>query len=527
MKELMDQLMTYVRGIWRYRWYAMILAWALVLAGWVVVAKLPDQYEATARIFVDTDSILRPLMRGLAVQTDLDQRVQIMTRTLLSRPNLEKVTRMTDLDITARTPEDLDRLVRRLGDNIELSNAGRRRENLYEISYANSDPQQAKRVVQALLTIFVESTLGQSRQDSDSAQKFLDQQLREYEARLVESEERLKEFKRKYVGMMPGDDQDYFARLQSAEAALAQAKLELNEEQRKRDEINSQLSGEEPVFGFGGPGASSAPATELDERISKLQQTLDTLKLRYTEKHPDVISTQETLASLEAQREEELAAIGDQDVGFGGQLNANPVFQQMKIALAESDGKIASLSVRVQEYEKRVTALREMIDTIPEVETELKRLNRDYAVTKQNFEALLARRESAQLAEDVEQTGDDVKFRVVDPPHVPATPSGPNRLLLSTGVLFGGLAAGVILALLLSQLWPAVYDRRALRDITGFPVFGAVSRIWTQELLRKRRLEVMGFATAGLTLLAVYTLIMWLHSSDQFRELLDVARRWV
>ncbi len=94
-------------------------------------------------------------------------------------------------------------------------------------------------------------------------------------------------------------------------------------------------------------------------------------------------------------------------------------------------------------------------------------------------------------------------------------------------MLFAGLAAGVVLALLLSQLWPAVYDRRALRDITGFPVFGTVSRIWTQDLLRKRRLEVMGFATAGMTLLAVYSLIMWLHSSDQFRQLLDVARRWV
>lgn len=527
MKELMDQLMTYIRGIWRYRWYAMILAWALVLAGWLVVAKLPDQYQATARIFVDTDSILRPLMRGLAVQTDLDQRVQIMTRTLLSRPNLEKVTRMTDLDITARTPEDLDRLVQRLGDNIELKSAGRRRENLYEISYSNSDPQQAKRVVQALLTIFVESTLGQSRQDSDAAQKFLDQQLREYEARLVESEERLKEFKRKHVGMMPGDDKDYFVRLQDAESALSQAKLELQEESRRRDEIRGQISGEEPVFGFGGPGGAGTPATELDERISKLQEALDNLKLRYTDQHPDVISAQETLAELEAQREEELAAMGDQGVGMASPLNANPVYQQMKIALAESEGKIASLSVRVQEYEKRVAALREMIDTIPEVETELKRLNRDYAVTKQNYEALLARRESAQLAEDVEQTGDDVKFRVVDPPHVPANPSGPNRLLLSTGVLFGGLAAGVILALLLSQLWPAIYDRRALRDITGFPVFGAVSRIWTRELLRKRRLEVMGFATAGLTLLAVYSLIMWLHSSDQFRQLLDVARRWV
>ncbi len=391
MKELMDQLMAYIRGIWRYRWYAMMLAWALVLAGWFVVAKLPDQYEASARIYVDTDSILRPLMRGLAVQTNLNQRVQIMTRTLLSRPNLEKVTRMTDLDITARTPDDLDRLVQRLGSEIQLKSAGRRTENLYEISYPDSDPQRAKRVVQALLTIFVESTLGQSRQDSNSAQKFLDQQLREYEARLVESEERLKEFKRKHVGMMPGDDKDYFERLQGAEAELAQAKLQLHEEQRRRDEIQSQLKGEEPVFGFGPNGAGSPPATDLDGRISKLEQNLDALKLRYTDQHPDVISTKETIAELKAKRKEEREMLSSQP-GAASPLDTNPVYQQMKISLADADGRIASLTVRVQEYEKRVAALREMIDTIPEVETELKRLNRDYSVTKQNYEALLSRR---------------------------------------------------------------------------------------------------------------------------------------
>jgi len=161
------------------------------------------------------------------------------------------------------------------------------------------------------------------------------------------------------------------------------------------------------------------------------------------------------------------------------------------------------------------------------VETELKRLNRDYEVTKTNFQALLSRRESAQLAEDVEQTGDSVKFRVIDPPHVPSTPSGPHRVLLSTGVLFGSLAAGLVLALILSQIWPSVYDRKALRDLSGFPVFGSISRILTGEVLRKRRLEVMGFATAGVMLLAVYSLIMWLHSSNQLYRLLDVARRWV
>jgi len=530
MREIFDQLIAYVRGMWRYRWYAMLFAWILVLVGWVTVARLPDQYEASARVFVDTDSLLRPLMKGLAVQTNVHDRIQVMTRTLLSRPNLEKVARMTDLDIRARTPDDLDRIVNELGRDIKLASAGRRNDNLYTISYAHDDPEHAKRIVQALLTIFVETTLGENRRDSSAAQKFLSQQIREYEARLVESEERLKEFKRKHVGMMPGDDQDYFSRLQQAEANLAQARLLLKEEENRRDELQSQIRGEQPVFGFGGRGAGG-PASEFDERITRLEARLDELLLRYTDQHPDVVATRATIELLEQQRDDELKLLTetgtDEASAAASPLNTNPVYQQMKIGLGETEGRIATLTVRVQEYEKRVDALRRMIDTIPEVETELKRLNRDYEVTKTNFQALLSRRESAQLAEDVEQTGDSVKFRVIDPPHVPSTPSGPHRVLLSTGVLFGSLAAGLVLALILSQIWPSVYDRKALRDLSGFPVFGSISRILTGEVLRKRRLEVMGFATAGVMLLAVYSLIMWLHSSNQLYRLLDVARRWV
>lgn len=528
MREIVDQIVAYVRGIWRFRWYALLFAWVLVLVGWVIVARLPDQYEATARVYVDTDSLLRPLMKGLAVQTNVDQRVQLMTRTLLSRPNLEKVARMTDLDITVRTPEQMDALIGRLQEDIKLSSAGGRRDNLYLISYADSDPEQAKRIVQAALTIFVEQTLGENRRDSDAAQRFLEQQIRDYEARLVESEERLKEFKRKHVGMMPGDDKDYYSRLQDAESELAQAKLQLREEEHRRDELQAQLRGEEPVFGFGSGTASGVAESELDQRISRLQQRLDELLLRYTDQHPDVIATRDIMARLEEQREQQRTGAGDDpDAPGPTPLDANPVYQQMKIALAEVEGRIASLTVRVQEYEKRVEALRRMIDTIPEVESELKRLNRDYDVTKQNYEALLARREAAQLAEDVEQTGDDVKFRVIDPPHVPSFPSGPNRMLLSSGVLLGGLGGGVFLALLLSQIRPTVYDRKALHDISGFPVFGAISRIMTAEVLRKRRLEVMGFATAGMMLLGVYGVIMWLHSSHQLHRLLDLARRVV
>jgi len=498
MQEIIQQVLNYLRGIWRFRWYAMLLAWVIPMAAWVVVAKMPDQYQASARVLVDTDSILRPLLRGLAVQSNVGQRISLMTRTLLSRPNLEKIARMTDMDLSAKTPAEMESLLDGLAKKIRISSA--RRANLYTISFQHKNPETAKDVVNALLTIFVESTLGETRQDSNTAQKFLVRQIKEYEARLVEAENRVKEFKRTNMELMSGAGQDYFESLQGTRVQLKTAQLELEEAINRRDELKRQLAGEEPVFGFGN---SASTPHRLDGRIEKLEVRLDDLLLQFTERHPDVIAVRATLKSLEATREKELK-IAPVFQSQQENMQRNPVFQQTKISLGQAEATAASLRIRVKEFKQRVEALSSKVDTIPEIEAQLKSLNRDYALNKKNYDALLSRLESAKLSEKAEQTGDDVKFKVVDPARAPLEPSGPDRLMLNTLGLLAGIAAGIGLAFLLSQIRPAFYDRRTLQEYIGVPVFGVVSRLWTPELLRRKRLEFGAFIGVGIILIALF-----------------------
>ena len=105
MNEAVEQVLGYARGVWRRRMLVLIVAWLISLMGWVWVYLLENQYKAQARVYVDTQSLLRPLLSGLAVQPNVGQQVALMTRTLMSRPNLEKVARMTDLDLRAKTPK--------------------------------------------------------------------------------------------------------------------------------------------------------------------------------------------------------------------------------------------------------------------------------------------------------------------------------------------------------------------------------------------------------------------------------------
>ena len=514
MREVLSQIQSILRSVWRYRWYIHLIAWPLCIGGWLLVYKLPNEFEASARVYVDTQSVLRPLLQGIAVQTNVAQEIQIMTRTLLSRPNLEKVARMTDMDLRASTPKQMEDLIDRLGKTIKLLGQGK--ENLYTITYMDKDPQTAKQVVQSLLTIFVESTLGDKRKDTDVAQAFLDQQIKEYEQRLQDAENRLKEFKQKNVGLMPADGKGYYANLQNATAELEQAKLNLEIAINERDEIKRQLTGEEPNFGIVAPAQKTFLQVnpELQKRINDMQSRLDNLLLSYTEEHPDVVSVRRVLKELEEQKQKELELLKKQETATpkglaNTSLETNPVYQEMKIALGKAEANVAGLSTLVSDRKRQVEKLRTMVDTVPEIEAELARLNRGYETNKSNYEELVSRRESARIADEAEQSADNVKFKVIDPPRVPLEPAAPNRLLFSTVVLGGGILAGIVFAFFLTQIRPTFDDYRTVQQVARVPVIGQISLVRDARSKLKNRIEMISFTLVLMTLVAMYGAYVW------------------
>lgn len=493
MQQTFGQLLTYIKEIWQYRWHAVVFTWFLCIVGWAIVYFIPNRYEASARVFVDTQSILKPLLSGLAVQPNVDQQVVMITRTLISRPNLEKVIRMSDLDIRAKTAEEKEALIDRLSKQIELKSIGR--DNLYTIAFPDTSADSAKKVVQSLLTIFVESSLGDKRKDADQARRFLDEQIKAYEQKLILAESALKDFKQRNLGFVPGrgPGQDYYSRLSEANAALSQARLELSEAENGKDALRKQISGDEPVM-LSDREMSASP--ELEARIQALRKNLDGLRLNYTERHPDIIGSKRVLDQLEEQRKQEL----DVKKKAGGGVRQSGTFQNLQLALAESEATVASLKVRVNEYERRYDAMKAAADKVPLVEAAFSQLNRDYDVNKQNYEKLLSRRESAQISGDMDANTGVMDFRIVDPPRVPLVPSSPNRLLLMSIVLAAGIFGGIALAFVLSQIKPTFTDRKTLREATELPILGAVSMIWTdlERGKRKRNLAALAASYAGL-----------------------------
>jgi polysaccharide chain length determinant protein (PEP-CTERM system associated) len=506
MQEIIEQFVDYLKGIWLKRRFIIVSTWLICPLAWVYIAQLDNVYESEARIYADTQSILGPLLKGLTVKNDPEVQIRLMIKTLLSRPNLERITRMTDLDVQASTPKAYEVLIEDLKSNIDIKKTGGRTENIFTITYQNKDPEMAKSVVNSALTVFIENTLGENRSDSNSAQKFIDTQIKDYENRLLAAESRLTEFKQKYSGVLPDQYGGYYQKLNIVKEQLKITELNLLEQETQLKSAKAQLSSS-PSSTDNSQNKimnSNSIQTTYDDRIAELEANLDSLQLRYTEMHPDVIEVKRRLEYLTSQRSKEIDEyLNATESGDSNKLSTsqNPVIQQLQIQVNQLENIVVSTTVRVNDYRAQVKELESKIHILPEIEAELTSLDRGYEITKNKYEELLKRRETAQLAQQADETTNPIQFRVIDPPRAPTEPAGPKRILFLFAATIFAFGVGVGLSLLFSQINPVVTSSSQVSKLTGIPVFGIVSATENLGLQRWHKRKTLIFIVSNSVLL--------------------------
>jgi polysaccharide chain length determinant protein (PEP-CTERM system associated) len=502
MHELAYQIASNLKAAWRYRWFAVALAWIIALFGWFTIYRMPDRYEASARVWVDTQSVIKNLLVGLTVQPNVNQVVGMLSRTLISRPNLEKVIRMAGMDVESKTPAELEQLITRLTREVIILSAGG--ENLYTITYTDKDPQKAKRVVQSLLTIFVEGSASDQRKDSEAAQRFIDEQIKSAKEQLDAIEKEVIEFKRRQV-LMAGGRGDY-TRLLDAQTALGEATLELKMAETSRDAIKKNSLDELEIPSLV-PDKSSDMGIqpEIDARIRALEQKLDGLRLNYTDQHPDIAAIVRTIAQLKEKAKAEVeqrrpspSAVQPLDTGY----------RPLSLSLAAAEAHVAAARARVDEYRKRYDELKAAAIAAPQIDADTSNLTRDYDLAKSRYVALLGRRETARMSGEMETGARVTDFRVIDPPRVPSVPHAPNRQLLNSLALLVALAGGFGFAYLLSQIRPTFNDERSLRELSGVQVLGTVVMAWTDAQKVHRTRGLVALMISFMSLLSAYAAIM-------------------
>lgn len=495
MSHLADEVLAALRAVWRRRWIAVASAWVAALAGIAVTSTVPDRYQATAKIYVDTQSVLKPLMQGLAFQPDSDQQVRMLARTLVSRPNVEKLIKRPEMH-SGLKGEDPERVIDRLMKGVNLDGGG----NLYTISYRDTDGARALAVVQGLVQLFVDTGTGTTQRDNAEASTFINDQIKVYEQKLSDAEGKLKDFKVKNFAVSGVSNQDYFARTSQISEEVTRLKISYAAAVQARDALRRELKSEDPQLppeAVAATGVAVAPS-EIDLRIADQKRQLDELLRKYTEAHPDVIAARTTIRQLEAQRTAERA-----EHKTTGNAATSPVFQQIRVQLAQAEANVASLGSQLAAQQQQLEQLHATASKVPEAEAELAQLNRDYDVIRKNYEQLVSRREAASLGVKMDQSSQLADFRVIEPARVAPKPVFPDRMALAVAAMLASIALGIGVAYGLSLMYPTFTTARALQDHTHRPVIGTISVYHSAGVQAQARADLHRLAGALLAFFVV------------------------
>ena len=501
MDEVLILARRYATGAWRRRWIALGLAWLVCLAGWAGVALLPNQYQSTARLYVAADPLLTPLLHGIAIGSNTEAEVQILQRTLLSRPNLETLIAKTPLDRTVTTVAAREALVKRLATQIHVTPETA---SLFSIAYRNPDPVLARDVVQTMISIYIENATRSNLADTQNARQFLDQQLAYFRQRLQDVEHRLAAFKAKYVGLLPGAN-GAASDLQGSLAHILALQGDLQDARAKRAMLAKALKTTPPMLdntsAGGGPSANAL-------RLAAAEQKLQELRLRYTDSFPGVIAQRALVAAIKSGK------IGPQGADAKLlQAVPNPVYQKLQLSIIDAGVNIFSLKRRIAIALAQRKKLEAIARSQPGLLAQYANLDRNYGVLSRKYKELLARREAMRISSAASTDANKVQIEVIDPPLLPRTPVAPPRTLLFVAVLLAGIGCGGGLALLLVQIDGSFYSVQDLRRLE-LPILGGVSLLDGPRPRRRFR-SALSFGLALVLLIGVFggflTSPLWLH----------------
>jgi polysaccharide chain length determinant protein (PEP-CTERM system associated) len=456
---------------------------------------------------------MAPLLKGLTVTTDPEQQVSVMLNTLLTRPNLEQVVHLTNPNASNLSSAEMAKQVENLQSHITIRPLNTK--NLFELSYSDRNPDKGLSVSQTLLSIFVDSNIGNKRHDLEGAQSFLDTKVNEYETLVRQAEARRTKFKQDNLEVLTNNISPDQARQQveAARQLLAGAQARLSSLRAQLSSVPKMvyIDGPSPIVlnpggGFGGRSGS------LFQRLAEAKQTLMDLKSRFTDDHPDVKAVQREISSLQNQLS--AAEKAGPTPETGNQSIPNPIYVQTQSKLSDAQTEVALQSQRYSEAMATMANARNLSSKALEISAQFANLDRDYDLVHKTYQDLLARRESAKLSQSVNDEQSSITVRIVEPPKKAPFPVSPNRPMMNSVVILLGLAAGIGAAIALSINAGRFFAKEQLAAEFDYPIIGVVGRLArADDHLEARRAYTSLAACAGLLLFGYFVVLIALDAS--------------
>lgn len=476
--DLPRPVIRYGVGLWRRRWLVAAIIWATALLGWFALWLVPDKYASRAQVYVQTETVLDPVMNGVTARPDYERRVEVMKLQLLTRPNVEEIIYRSGLDreITATSSREkraqMEKLIDWVSGQITIASP---QEMYFVIDYKNPDPTIARNVVDAALNLLIEQDLGASITENLEARKRLDAEIAAFDERLTAKEQEVAAFRREHaeeLAATEGNDR----RRDLMEAELSRVTDELALAERRVATTRSLLVG--------------ASSTSSNAELERLNVELAALRSQYQENYPDIQAVKARIAQIG--KEGATARPSD------------PEYKRLSAELRAAEDVAAGFAERQKRLRADLDEIAVTLGQAPRVVADLQRIVRDYEKTRKNYEELIERRDRLSITANLGAGAQGVEYKVFERPEVSLIPASQQfRIMLIAGVSLLSLAVGAAAAFLLTWMQKSFTQTVELEAAFGLPVLGALSEVESAAVREMRRRDIGRLAIAGAALAVV------------------------
>jgi polysaccharide chain length determinant protein (PEP-CTERM system associated) len=497
----------------RHRWL-LILPFVTICAGTIVFSLTrPNIYRASISVLVEAPKVPETYVQS-TVATRVQERLRTITQQIRSRTRLEQVARELHLIDPSLESLALDNFLTKMSKSIAITVQGSGND-IFIVSYEGPDPHTVMLVVNKLVSLFINDNLKMREQYAEGTTEFLETELQRVRTLLQIQEQTVAKYKQRYGGELPAQQDANQRTLDRLQMQLQSIVATLESVRNRKSFILRQLAQQESEAALSPLGTirPSGESAALEQQLAQRRLALATLQRIYMDKYPDIIRLKQEIAELEAQIATQDSRAQPTGVVLPDSMTARRVRGQQQEEIRQIDQEEGKLRQQQANLQEQIATYEKKVANASQREQEFLVLSRDYQSTRTTYDSLLARRQQAQLAENLEKRQKSEQFRVLDEARVPTKPWRPRRLLILLAGMGLGLAVGGGAVVLAAYLDQAFHDPEDLEQSTALPVLATIPLLMTAVEQRQQRLKRRFFyATCVLippgTIVAVHFLWM-------------------
>ncbi len=470
----------YIKLLLRRKWLWIIPTILFSIGSIIYAVILPDVYESKCVLIVERSKVLNNLLSENERGIDARKLLQAVRERMLGWQSVIQVIKIVELDkdIPQNDLGALEKLYYSVLGNTTLKTKG---QNLIEVSYRGENPEINFRIVDGLVSNFMEHSLKSARIEADETVEFVEDDLKRLKRNLDVSERQLREFEEEHLEELPGSQNSKLSRLARDEKELAEIDREIMVSNEKISFLDEHMEKEDKTITGEVVQIPNPKVNDLNKQINNLEIELTSLRAKFFDEHPGILMRMETLARLKEMLERESEKIVSEE-----KIVSNPMYESLAEKRFVAQLQLKTLQRRGKEIESSIIVLRELVKNMPSLKQELAKLKRDYDVNKQLYGQRLLQKSKAELMREMSLDAKTNPFNIVEPARISYEPIKAIKIkIISMGVILGmGIGVGLIFGLeQIDQRFKTVDE---VQEYLKIPALGMIPTILTETDIRRK-----------------------------------------